>query len=222
MLKKCMLPVLLVVFALLILSAAAEPVILPEGEYVVGISIPDGTYTISLPEGAVITISEKPVDILAFAEPVRMSEFDILNAEFGKIAEELTGYNDAISLCDEFDELLALLTKENNGLDSSTEIDMKVRYYKVKSLLRAVPGGIVTAEDGELEEFQLQVDTLRRVMTVLRDEARATMLSNLSQQSKHYAQALEDEQEAKEKLQNALNRQSELVQLILKMDKGVP
>lgn len=216
--KKRTAIILLVLILSALMNAIAEPVVLPEGEYVVGTSLPEGTYTLSLPAGATVLIGGKPVEVLAFAKPETALESANLNTQFKSLSEEISGYNTAIDLCDEFDELLAVLTKENNGLDSASEISMKVRFYEVKDLLRALPGGIVTAEDGRLEEFKKQVDQLRRVMATLLEEAKKAMMINLSQQTEQYVQARTLEQDAAEKLKNALDLQSSLVQSILALE----
>lgn len=210
--------ILLALMLSALMNTAAESVVLPEGEYVVGVSLPEGTYTLSLPAGATILIGGQPIEVLDFSKRQMMPEFGDLNAQFKNLTEEMSGYNAAIDLCDEFDELLAILTTENNGLDSASELSMKVRYYKVKDQLRALPGGIVTAEDGSLEDFKKQVEKLRRVMTTLREEAKKAMVSNLSQQAEQYAKARTLEQDAAEKLKNALDMQSDLVQSILALE----
>lgn len=192
-------------------------VLIPQGEYVVGESLPAGVYTVVLPAGTKIIVEELPAEVLSFKEPEAISGFDKLSSEFDQMLLEAKGYKEIIDLCDEYDNLLATLTSDSHGLDSSAEFDMKIRYYKVKDLLREVPGGIIQAKDGDIAGFQEQVATLRKVMGVLLEEVQASMLKNLSGQSNYYAQALEDEKEAREKLKETLDRRNELLQLILNM-----
>lgn len=206
---------------LTVASGAEGPtVLIPHGEYIVGETIPEGVYTILLPAGTKIIIDAIPAKVTAFREEPAKNSFDELDAEFDKMLLEAKSYKEVIDLCDEYDSLLETLTSDNHGLDSSTELDLKIRYYKVKDLLREAPGGIIQAKDGDLDGFQKQVATLRSVMSVLLKETQAAMLENLSDQSQHYAEALEDEQVATEKHQEALDVQSELVLLILSLDSG--
>lgn len=211
----CVLALLLLLAQPLSYTAIASSVSLPPGEYTIGVDIPEGEYRIILSSGTVIRVDNDKVQVVAFQPTEEKSEFEKLGEEFDLITHEIARYNEIIAICDEYDELLALLTSTNHGLSSSDELDKKLRYYEIKKILRGLPGNIIRAEDGDLEGFQSQVADLRKVYSVLLSEARNSMMDNLKLQAVHYMDAVEAEKEAKVKLQEALDYQSSLVQKIL-------
>lgn len=211
----CVLALQLLLALPLSFAANASSVSLPPGEYTIGIDIPEGEYRIILSSGTVIRVDNDRVKVVAFQPAEEKSEFDKLDEEFDQITDEIARHNEVIALCDEYDELLALLTSTNHGLSSSDELDKKLRYYEIKKILRGLPGNIIRAEDGDLEGFQSQVADLRKAYSVLLTEARDRMMDNLKLQAVHYMDAVEAEKQAKAKLQEALDYQSSLVQKIL-------